>query len=117
MALAGSCALELLETVFICIRRTAVRRSAIKLAIGLTAVALAGVGCSQSGETQHEHGAVTVVASTDVWGSVASAVAGRHATVKSIETGPAADPHSFEATPVDVAAITDASLVIYNGGG
>jgi zinc/manganese transport system substrate-binding protein len=94
-----------------------VRRSAIKLAIGLTAVALAGVGCSHSGETRHDHGAVNVVASTDVWGSVASAVAGQHASVKSIETGPAADPHSFEATPADVAAMTDASLVVYNGGG
>jgi zinc/manganese transport system substrate-binding protein len=94
-----------------------VRRSAIKLAIGLTAVALAAVGCSQGSETRHDHDAVTVIASTDVWGSVANAVAGQHASVKSIETGPAADPHSFEATPADVAAMTDASLVVYNGGG
>jgi zinc/manganese transport system substrate-binding protein len=94
-----------------------VRRSAIKLAIGLTAVALAAVGCSQGSETRQDHDAVTVIASTDVWGSVANAVAGQHASVKSIETGPAADPHSFEATPADVAAMTDASLVVYNGGG
>ena len=65
----------------------------------------------------HDHGAVTVVASTDVWGSVASAVAGEHASVKSIETGVTADPHSYEASPADVAAIADASLVVYNGGG
>jgi zinc/manganese transport system substrate-binding protein len=94
-----------------------VRRSAIKLAIGLTAVTLAGVGCGQGSQAGHAHGPVTVVASTDVWGSVASAVAGRHASVKSIETGAAADPHSFEATPADVAAMSDASLMVYNGGG
>ena len=58
----------------------------------------------------------TVVASTDVWGSVASAVAGDHATVTSILTSAVADPHSYEATPADAAAIADASLVVYNGG-
>ena len=57
------------------------------------------------------------MASTDVWGSVASAVAGDHATVKSIVTSAADDPHSFEASPADAAAIADASLVVYNGGG
>ena len=41
----------------------------------------------------------------------------RTRSVKSIVTGAAADPHSFEATPADVAEISDASLVVYNGGG
>ena len=91
-------------------------RTAIKLAAGLTVAAVAAAGCSQSA-SDHEHGAVEVVATTDVWGSVASAVAGQHATVKSIEAGANADPHSFEATPADVAEISDASLVVYNGGG
>ena len=58
-----------------------------------------------------------MVASTDVWGSVARAVAGDHITVKSILTGADTDPHSYQASPSDAAAITDASLVVYNGGG
>ncbi|MDH6243704.1 zinc ABC transporter substrate-binding protein [Mycobacterium sp. OTB74] len=58
-----------------------------------------------------------VVATTSVWGSVASAVAGQHADVKAILTSPVDDPHSYEATPADAAAIADAALVIYNGGG
>ena len=91
-------------------------RAAIKLAVGLAVAVVAAAGCSQ-GASNHEHGAVTVVATTDVWGSVADAVAGQHATVKSIEAGANADPHSFEATPADVAEISDASLVVYNGGG
>ena len=91
-------------------------KAAIKLAVGLAAAALAVSGCTDS-HSGHDHGVVSVVASTDVWGSVATAVAGEHASVKSIETGPTADPHSFEATPADVATIADASLVVYNGGG
>src|ERR1700747_1274382 len=59
---------------------------------------------------------VDVVASTSVWAAVASAVAGDHARVKSIITSPVDDPHSFEASPADAAAISDAALVVYNGG-
>ena len=59
----------------------------------------------------------SVVASTDVWGSVAHAIAGDHAKVTSIISGTAADPHSFEASPADATAIIDATLVVYNGGG
>ncbi|OBH85632.1 metal ABC transporter solute-binding protein, Zn/Mn family [Mycobacterium scrofulaceum] len=61
--------------------------------------------------------AAAVVASTGVWGSVASAITGRHLAVKSILTGGDTDPHSYQASPADAAAITDASLVVYNGGG
>ncbi|PEG43220.1 ABC transporter substrate-binding protein [Mycolicibacterium agri] len=78
--------------------------------------AFAAAGCSSAGSA-HDDGGVTVVATTDVWGSVAESVAGEHATVKSIASGASADPHSFEASPADVAAISDASLLVYNGGG
>ncbi|MGB8390367.1 metal ABC transporter solute-binding protein, Zn/Mn family [Mycobacterium sp.] len=61
--------------------------------------------------------AATVVASTDVWGSVARAVTGRHVAVKSLLSGADIDPHSYQASPSDAAAITDAALVVYNGGG
>jgi len=44
-------------------------------------------------------------------------VAGDHITVKSILTGADTDPHSYQASPSDAAAITDAALVVYNGGG
>jgi zinc/manganese transport system substrate-binding protein len=77
--------------------------------IGSTAL----TGCGGSAHP----GSATVVASTDVWGSVASAVAGGHVTVKSILTRPDADPHSYQASPSDAAAIVDAKLVVYNGGG
>jgi zinc/manganese transport system substrate-binding protein len=86
-------------------------------AVVAVAVAVGLAGCGSDQKQQQQHGAPTVVASTDVWGSVAGAVAGDHATVKSIMTSASADPHSFEATPADAAQIADASLVVYNGGG
>jgi len=95
--------------------------SMIRLATGLSVVVLtAGLGaCGNDRGTGGAGGAgvPTIVASTDVWGSVAKAVAGDRATVTSIINSASADPHSFEASPADAAAITDASLVVYNGGG
>ena len=93
-------------------------KAAVGVALGMGLVA--GVAaCTQQPQDSHEHhdAAATVVASTDVWGSVASAVAGGHATVKSIVTSAVDDPHSFEASPAEAAEIADASLVVYNGGG
>ncbi|OBK66635.1 metal ABC transporter solute-binding protein, Zn/Mn family [Mycobacterium sp. 1165178.9] len=75
-----------------------------------------GVLLTGCGGTAHSR-AVSVVASTDVWGSVARAVAGRHAAVKSILSGADIDPHSYELSPADAAAIADAPLVVSNGGG
>ena len=86
--------------------------SALVLSIGLTAC-----GDKKTEGAGSASGVPTVVASTDVWGSVAQAVAGDHAKVTSIITNPSADPHSFEASPSDAAAISDATLVVYNGGG
>jgi zinc/manganese transport system substrate-binding protein len=83
--------------------------------IGLAVLAGSAVLAGCTG-TVHPR-AATVVASTDVWGSVARAVIGRHVAVTSILSGADADPHSYEASPSDAAAITDAALVVYNGGG
>lgn len=79
-------------------------------------VAIGAAGCSQRESAQSDVGTASVVASTDVWGSVASAVTGDHASVTSIVNGTVADPHSFEASPADTATLTDASLVVFNGG-
>ncbi|WP_245671472.1 metal ABC transporter solute-binding protein, Zn/Mn family [Nocardia amamiensis] len=59
----------------------------------------------------------TVVASTDVWGDIAAAIAGPDASVRSLITDPSADPHSHETSAVESAQLSDADLVIYNGGG
>ncbi|MEU0495094.1 zinc ABC transporter substrate-binding protein [Mycobacterium sp. NPDC006124] len=88
-------------------------RSVLTLAVAVTTLVASACG---SGDAPGRDSRPTVVASTDVWGSVATAVAGDHATVHSILTSASADPHSYEASASDAAAITDATLVVYNGG-
>jgi zinc/manganese transport system substrate-binding protein len=93
--------------------------------LGLTcAAALTLSACSSETEASDASapatavdGPITVVASTNVWGSVARAVAGDLATVDSLIADPSADPHSYEASPGDAAKVAEASLVVYNGGG
>ncbi|QLY31457.1 zinc ABC transporter substrate-binding protein [Nocardia huaxiensis] len=81
-------------------------------AAGLAAVATLTACGGKSGSDE-----LTVVASTNVWGDIARTVAGSDVKVESIINDPSADPHSFELSPVDAAKISDAELVVYNGGG
>ena len=74
------------------------------------------VACSpapQPGET----GGLSVVASTDVWGSVVNAVGGSLVAVTSFVDDPAVDPHSYEANARNQLALEKAVLVVANGGG
>ncbi|MDD4866042.1 MAG: zinc ABC transporter substrate-binding protein [Mycobacterium sp.] len=80
-------------------------------------VVLAGCGALSGCAHPAHPRATTVVASTDVWGSVARAVTGRHVAVRSILSGADTDPHAYRMSPSDAAAIADAALVVYNGGG
>ncbi|MBH0778519.1 metal ABC transporter solute-binding protein, Zn/Mn family [Nocardia bovistercoris] len=82
------------------------------IAVGVATVA-ALTACGGADES----GKPTVVASTNVWGDIATAVAGSDATVTSIITDPAADPHSHETSAVESARISDADLIVLNGGG
>ncbi|WP_137723186.1 metal ABC transporter solute-binding protein, Zn/Mn family [Prescottella subtropica] len=90
---------------------------ATRIAVAVIGTALTGAGLTACGTAPGDDGQIRVVASTNVWGSVAQAVAGDRLEVVSIVTEPSADPHSYEASPADAAKITDASLVVLNGGG
>ncbi|MBQ0927991.1 metal ABC transporter solute-binding protein, Zn/Mn family [Saccharopolyspora endophytica] len=93
-------------------------RPAVTALAGLTVGAIALTGCS-SGETAAPgpDDKIKVVASTSVWGSVAQAVGGDAVEVESIINDASADPHSYESSPQDAAKISDANLVVLNGGG
>nr|WP_280187127.1 MULTISPECIES: zinc ABC transporter substrate-binding protein [Nocardia] len=82
------------------------------IAVGLASVATI-VACGDSTDSDRP----TVVTSTDVWGDIAVAIAGPDATVRSLITDPNADPHSHETSAVESAELSDADLVVYNGGG
>ena len=62
-------------------------------------------------------GTINVVATENFWGSIATQLAGSHATVLSIVTNPQTDPHAYEPTASDGRAIAGASFVIENGAG
>ena len=83
------------------------------------AAALALVACGAAAAPPGRAGAagLTIVASTNVYGSIAEAVGGGRVAVKSLITDPAADPHSYESTPADAATVAGAAIVVVNGGG
>ncbi|MCW2676802.1 MAG: ABC-type metal ion transport system [Modestobacter sp.] len=72
-------------------------------------------GSSQGGTSAE--GTLSVVASTNVYGGIASAVGGPGVEVTSIIDDPSADPHSFEANARTQLAVSKADVVVENGGG
>ena len=88
--------------------------------LGLLAIAaLVLAGCAQAEPKPWTAGTgpIKIVASTNVWGSVANLVAGDTATVTALVYNSNQDPHSFEASARDQLAVNDADIVIMNGGG
>ena len=79
--------------------------------------ALAGCGSAAPVAPSTAGAPVQVVASTNVYGSIAHAVGGDRVAVTSIIHSPDADPHEYESTPADAAAVSRAKLVVVNGGG
>lgn len=89
----------------------------IPLAIAaLAATTLALASCAPSAEPTDD-GRIAVVASTNVYGDIVSAIGGDAVTVTSIIDSAAADPHSYEASARDQLAISKADLIVVNGGG
>lgn len=99
-------------------RRASGATSQAVAALVVSSLALSGCGSADdSAGAASDDGRLTVVASTDVWGSVVSAVAGDGVEVTSLIDDPSADPHSYESTPAEAADVLGADLVVYNGGG
>jgi zinc/manganese transport system substrate-binding protein len=69
-----------------------------------------------SATTREDH-RLRIVASTDVYGAIARAVAGRRAQITSLIDDPAQDPHAFEASVRDQLAVSKAEVIVENGGG
>jgi zinc/manganese transport system substrate-binding protein len=88
-----------------------VKRLALPLVLALALPALAA--CS----TPPADDGILIVASTNVYGSIASAVAGDRARVVSIIDGSNQDPHSYEANARVQLELSRADIVIENGGG
>ena len=82
------------------------------------AAALVLSGCSAPAtEAANEPSGIRVVSSTNVYGSIVSAIGGDHVDVTNIIDSAAQDPHSYEASAQDQLAISRADVVVENGGG
>ncbi|MCT1695665.1 zinc ABC transporter substrate-binding protein [Corynebacterium sanguinis] len=64
--------------------------------------------------TPVEAAADTVVATTNVWADVAGSVLGE--AVPAVISNPATDPHDFEPAAADLAKVTQAKVLVANGG-
>jgi zinc/manganese transport system substrate-binding protein len=87
----------------------------VLLRVGAALAAIAALAAC--GATPAAHTGVAAVASTDVYGAIASAVGGSTVQVTSIINSPGADPHEYEPTPRDALAVSRADVFVYNGSG
>jgi len=90
------------------------RAIAILTAAPIAIAALAG--CA-AGEDPAGDGRIAVVTSTNVYGSIASAIGGDRVAVESIVDSIASDPHDYEASARDQLDVSRADLIVVNGGG
>lgn len=92
--------------------RTLLAVAALALALPLTSCAPAAPAGSSNAS-----GRIGVVAGENFWGSIAQQIGGDRVAVTSIISDPDADPHEYETSATDAAAIASARLVIENGVG
>ncbi|MFN3340263.1 MAG: metal ABC transporter solute-binding protein, Zn/Mn family [Dietzia sp.] len=93
------------------------RAAALTVAAFVGGAVLTACGSEDGSDDGTAAGGPNLVASTTVYADIAEQVAGGNATVESVISDPAADPHSYEASPADAAAVANADLVVYNGAG
>ncbi|MEV7610387.1 zinc ABC transporter substrate-binding protein [Microbacterium sp. NPDC089320] len=94
------------------------KKSFVALALAsVAALSLAGCSTTPAAGEGGDGGAVTVVASTNVYGSLAAQIGGERVDVTSIIESATQDPHSYEASARDRLTVQKADLVIENGGG
>ena len=95
------------------IRRALAAAATTTALLSLTLLSACGSGSTSTGATTTGgDGPVRVVASTDVYGSIVSAIGGSDVQVTSIITDPDRDPHSYEADAQNQLALSRAALVV-----
>ncbi|GIH23623.1 metal ABC transporter substrate-binding protein [Acrocarpospora phusangensis] len=95
-------------------------RSAALCALALLLTACGGTttpAATPAGAPTATPEAITVVASTNVYGDIVQQVGGDRVQVTSIISDPGQDPHSYEANTQNQLALSKAKVVVENGGG
>lgn len=97
------------------------RMSGTGALLAVSALLAAGCGTSSGADSgasaKPGNGTVSVVASTNVYGDIARRIGGGEVEVTSFISDPSQDPHSFEASARTRLALSEAAVVIENGGG
>jgi zinc/manganese transport system substrate-binding protein len=81
-------------------------------ALGLT---LTVAACGSS--TGARPGTIAAVGAENEYANVIGQIGGKYVTVRAIESNPATDPHSFEASPSVAQEVAGAQLIVQNGLG
>ena len=86
------------------------------LVAAMLSLALALNACSGTNASSgNNSGTVSVVAAENFYGDIAQQLGAGHVSVLSILSDPNADPHEYESSVQDAAAVSKAQLVIQNG--
>ena len=97
------------------------RRATALVLLAVVAPALSGCGGPAATAVRSPDPAVSrtvaVVAGENVWGDVVRQIGGDHVRVTSIISDPNTDPHEYESSPANAAALAQADLVVENGFG
>jgi manganese/zinc/iron transport system substrate-binding protein len=84
------------------------------LALFLSSLLAMLAGCDARTEAGRPAGAISIVATTGMIADVARSIAGERAVVSSL-MGEGVDPHLYKPTRADMAALSRATVVFYNG--
>jgi zinc/manganese transport system substrate-binding protein len=106
----------------------ATRTTVHRLTVGATTVALlsacgsddgsdAGARVAEGNASACPGEVVDVVVSVSQWGGIVEELGGDCANVTTVVASAAVDPHDFDPTAADIAAFSDAQLVVLNGSG
>ena len=94
-----------------------ITRNGVRALVALGICCLFGLtGCSPSSGAA-KPGKIGLVAGENFWGNIAAQIGGDRVTVKSIISDSGADPHEYESTVDDAAAVANAKVVVANGVG
>lgn len=88
------------------------RLGALRFGVALLTAGLVALGGAEPAPAADK---IAIVAAENMYGDIAAQIAGGNATVASLISNPAQDPHLFEAAPSAVRRIADAQIVIVNG--
>lgn len=94
------------------------------IAVLVLVVLMAAVGAfvvnarpAKTAEDTSASAQVQVLAAENFWGNIAQQLGGSHVHVTSIITDPTTDPHQYESSARDAAAVASADVVVVNGLG